>query len=239
MNLVLHTLAILASGYIIHNIFCKFKYTGHTLYFRVIITGLSLLLMVYAIVFFIDIKKLFGQQFWSILKVNKDDINIVELAPFLIISIAFLCKFIRFCYELFLKKMGMHSQIEKQRHRADLKGIEEKGFSKFIHNAIWDGSGIEVTLDNDEIIFGWVDKIFIDSHSWWIALEYCVLGRIDKRGDFSHYDVFTKTPEQKLLEEDDIIYLSMNKIITIEVYHPDEFDRMISEITKNYQQNMQ
>lgn len=237
MYSLLEILVILAGGYIAYDELRRFKVTGYALYFRTTIVGLVLLCIAYVGIVAVEHFGMsqyvldMSQDVRSFLKIDPE-INRHQIAPFLTIIVAIFIKIwwiVTKYIQYYIFKILENERIITQQNELEMKNLEEKGFGKFVHEKTLRATGTSILLSNNEVVIGWIHQIFTDEAGQWIRVEECATGYKTKQGTIKIQNVYKKERDQEP-EEEDFIFVPMDKVLTIQTFRKAEFKKLIAEI---------
>ena len=138
---VLGSLFLLASGYLIYDApICRWwwsKSAGYVLYFRIIVTGLSLVFVLTLLLYALPLHRITSLD--------------IELGPEHAPILAFVISIIlRFLFAIGVPLYGKHQPLWK--HKLDLKILNENGLDQIIYEKIYANEMIMVTLENNKFM---------------------------------------------------------------------------------------
>ncbi len=208
---VLGTLSILACGYIIYDApICRlwwFRSAGYVLYFRIIVTGLSLVLALTVL--------LYAPAFRGL---TLFDVEIVpEHAPVLAFTIAlafrsFFAIGTRLCGE------------RRCKYKLGLKNLNENGLAQIVYERIHARKMIMVTLENNKVYAGWPLEAPNNEERKWLRLVPEWSGYRDKQArinvETDYSSVFNMSPSER-----DHMLISADKIVTVQPFDVEVFQR--------------
>ena len=156
---VLGTLFLLASGYLIYDApICRWwwsKSAGYGLYFRIIVTGLSLVFVLTLLLYALPL-----HRFSSL------DIELgPEHAPILAFAIALAFRLTAAKYIQFYGRINPDGK-----YKLDLKNLNDKGLDQIIYEKIYANEMIMVTLENDKVYAGWPLEVPNNEDRDWLHL---------------------------------------------------------------------
>ena len=201
----------MACGYIIYDApICRLwlsKSTGYVLYFRIIVTGLSLVLALTVL--------LYAPAFHGL---TLFDVEIVpEHAPVLAFTIAlafrsFFAIGTRLCGE------------RRCKYKLGLKNLNENGLAQIVYERIHARKMIMVTLENNKVYAGWPLEAPNNEERKWLRLVPQWSGYRDKKSTITvqtdYSKVFNISPSNQ-----NRMLIPVEKIVTVQPFAPEIFHK--------------
>ena len=203
---VLSTLSILASGYIVYDApFCRWLWsraTGYSLYFRTIVTGLTIALILTLLSYIIS---------WEIpvfdLKLRP------EYVPTLTLPVAFVLRIIaKIIVVVFFGKRN-----PDRKYKLDLENLNELG--KIVYEKVYRKEMIVVTLKNNKVYTGWPVEALNSQDSRWLRLVPQWSGYRDKQANINIETDYSAVFDMSPSEQNNML-ISVEEIVTIQPFDP-------------------
>lgn len=214
---VLGTLFLLASGYIIYDApVCRFwlsRAAGYILYFRIIVTGLLLIIPVTAVLYV-----------FSPWEIKYFDLAIShEHAPILTFLIAVALRI------LVARIVRIYGKINPDwKYKLELKNLNQNGLNKLIYERVYAGKMIQVTLENRKVYVGWPINYSSNEDEKWLG----IVPTMEWSANISFEKNYSKVSGDKPSEQDNML-ISVNKIVSVQPFDPENFAKFNSEPTAN------
>ncbi len=216
-TLVLSAMSILACGYIIYDApICRHwwsRYVGYVLYFRIIVTGLFLVLL---LTLLLERPPLRGF-----------DLTYTRLGPEHVPILAFVLAIsLRILAKIYVWSRGKLNP--EWLSAMDLKNLNHKGLDQIIYNKIRSQKMIMVTLQNNKVYTGWPVEAPNNEDDKWLRLVPQWSGYRDKRSRV-HVQIDYSKVYGQLLPDSEQMLVSVESIVTVQPFDPEVFEKFNPE----------
>ena len=209
----------MASGYIIHDApICRLWWTrsaGYTLYFRIIVAGLSLVsvlsLLLYALPF----------HSFPLLGIELAP----EQAPMLAFAIAII---LRGIFAIGTRFYGRYKP--SWIYQLDLKNLNEKGLDQIVSEKIYANEMIMVTLENNKVYAGWPLEAPNNEDSNWLRLVPQWSGYRDSKSIINVGTDYSAVFDASSSEQGHML-ISVDQIVTVQPFDTETFQKFNPSLT--------
>ena len=224
---VLSTLSILASGYIVYDApSCRLllrRATGYSLYFRTIVTGLTIALTLILLSYIIS-----REIPVSDLKLRLEEIPVFDLKlrleyiPILTLPAAFVLRIIaKIIVILFFGKSN-----PDRKYKLDLKNLNE--LSQIVYEKVYREEMIMVTLKNNKVYAGWPVEALNNEDSRWLRLVPQWSGYRDEQANINVETDYSTVLDRSSSKQNQML-ISVDKLVTIQPFDPEIYKEFNSD----------
>ncbi len=215
----LSALSILACGYIIYDApICRrwwSRYVGYVLYFRIIVAGLFLVLL---LTLLLDMPPLRGFALAHI-KLGP------EHAPILAFLLAIGLRILAKIFVLYYGKLD-----PEWLYRLDLKSLSHTEIGQIVYEKIRNKEMIMITLKNNKVYAGWPTEVSDSEYAIWLRLAPRWSGYRDEKYKVCFETDYSKVYGQ-LAPAQEHMLISVGRIITVQPFDPEVFEGFNPEFT--------
>lgn len=208
---VLETLFLLASGYIIYDApICRFWWSGsagYVLYFRIIVTGLSLVIPVTAVLYVLA-----PWEIWFFnLKISHEHAPILTF----LVALALRC----------LAKIGtlVYGGINPDwKYKLELNNINKNGLNILVCERVYEEKMIMVTLENQKVYVGWPINYSSNEDEKWLGIVPQWSGYRDNKTNINLEINYSKILGYEPSKQNRML-ISVEKVVTVQPFDEETF----------------